>query len=1548
MKSRFMFTRNLGRKLWSIPVFLLLFPVIGEAAIYTFSGSSKPTCTGGTWSSSGSTHSCNGSMTLAAGDSILPSTAITIKTEAGALLSGNNTLGSGSVSVNLENNYGGLQAAGTSYIYGNVKNTSGNLQLSGTTVSGTVSNSNGGITLNGGSVQGLVSSGCCAVSTTNTNLSGGASSASSTLTITGGTISGNFSTSGGSGIILSGVTLQSGNITGTNVAVTVTNSTLGTGALPVAIIGNGINLTNVSMPNGSLNTATTPINVTNSSLGTPDSTVSITSGNVVTLKSSTTVYGNVTAGNWNSALDIQDTSAVYGTCSPSHPKCTPSTCSSSRGSFYINEANTKDNWVEIYAKNQVAFSNWTLTACSLEKQGNNFNQVCETKTFSYSPAADGQFVVISFSLGFHEQLTDYLLKDNTGKLVDYFRVGMDLSAHTLQSATAQQCQLANSCNILQRSNNGQRNFARIPDGGCAWNESNWQNDSKDNSNTKVEVVSISRNQPDPAFVGSNISWTVTFSAPVSGVDATDFQLAASDGVTGHSILSVTGSGTTWQVSAFTGSKTGKLGLNLVDNDSIKNGSTPLGGTGNNNGNFTGEVYIVALACASSPVINGTPKMEVGALTLIDTYAKKTPTVVNFTQSFTVPPLVFTLPTDDGDNAGAHRIRNVTKSGFEIMTLEPQGEDGPHVAMAVNFLAIEAGRFVLPDGHKLEACAFPITKAQQSRGTKEWEYLAFQSGFTTNPAVLAQVQTMNNETGNVPSTPSQPWLTSVISNVLPGSMQIALERSETTTGSINTPETMAYFSAEPSNGRKSFIAGTKTIDYEIIRSAAVVKGWNACSTINYSSQWLRNGQPFRPIPLATPNTREGDAGTGGDDDGGWFRRCTENLTNESKRISLAVDEVRTGSTNYDKNRTHNIAERAGIVVFSDNFVTTAVNLHHIEIHHPATGLTCSPSDITLKACSDAACNTLYTGSVTLSLTPASASSNWLGTGVEANQVVFTGGSATVQLSHTANSTVTLGASGTPTAPNPLVCKRSDGSISNCQMTFSSSGAQLSFIPPSGDRMCARTENWTLKAESCGSANWNNKTKKIRLWFNYDTPTTGSDPVTLNGTNLPSTDPGTGNGINLSFNGSGIATLSNLGYASAGKIKLSAQYTGSTATGDAGENRNGEVITTFRPFAIWITADSGTCTTTPASDCAKYAVAGEPFALRAKAVCWQAADDANGDGIGDANANLGNNALAKGFVAADLELQVEKGDASLDQNANFLDSTGAIPTDPPKFNMPDNDESINNLRIDDTGAFRFTASGPYLGTTIPAIAGSGSLIGRFIPARFNTEITQGCSDFTYSGQFFKIKVSALDLFNHLTENYAGNWARDLTLSDANTNAGSFAPASVTADKFSSGTINPASDVKFTFTNKLTAPSTIKVRTVDSDGVSSATGSEGTTLLRSGRLRLSNAFGTVANPPPMAVRTQYWSGNSWIAVNDTCTLPTTALFTVSPNKATPTLNTSGAVGPWQVRFSAISQGSADVCANLATMPWLQNPGDPCAKVTFGIYPAESRRTVHTRELY
>ncbi|MGQ0620265.1 MAG: hypothetical protein ACT4QA_10140 [Panacagrimonas sp.] len=107
------------------------------------------------------------------------------------------------------------------------------------------------------------------------------------------------------------------------------------------------------------------------------------------------------------------------------------------------------------------------------------------------------------------------------------------------------------------------------------------------------VQAITRTDPSPSNAAM-LRFTVGFNQAVTGVDASDFQLA-STGLSDSSVATVAGSGASYTVTVNAGTGEGTLGLNLTDNDSITSLSSllPLGGAGANNGSFaTGAVYSV--------------------------------------------------------------------------------------------------------------------------------------------------------------------------------------------------------------------------------------------------------------------------------------------------------------------------------------------------------------------------------------------------------------------------------------------------------------------------------------------------------------------------------------------------------------------------------------------------------------------------------------------------------------------------------------------------------------------------------------------------------------------------------------------------------------------------------------------------------------------------------------------------------------------------------------------------------------------------------------------
>jgi hypothetical protein len=99
----------------------------------------------------------------------------------------------------------------------------------------------------------------------------------------------------------------------------------------------------------------------------------------------------------------------------------------------------------------------------------------------------------------------------------------------------------------------------------------------------------------------DINFTVTFSHPVTGLDASDFALTTT-GITGASLTNISGSAATYTVTVHTGSGLGSLRLDIVDDDSLEDAfHNPLGGSGAGNGSFAaGDVAL--LVAPPSPAL----------------------------------------------------------------------------------------------------------------------------------------------------------------------------------------------------------------------------------------------------------------------------------------------------------------------------------------------------------------------------------------------------------------------------------------------------------------------------------------------------------------------------------------------------------------------------------------------------------------------------------------------------------------------------------------------------------------------------------------------------------------------------------------------------------------------------------------------------------------------------------------------------------------------------------------------------------------------------------
>jgi MSHA biogenesis protein MshQ len=295
--------------------------------------------------------------------------------------------------------------------------------------------------------------------------------------------------------------------------------------------------------------------------------------------------------------------------------------------------------------------------------------------------------------------------------------------------------------------------------------------------------------------------------------------------------------------------------------------------------------------------------------------------------------------------------------------------------------------------------------------------------------------------------------------------------------------------------------------------------------------------------------------------------------------------------------------------------------------------------------------------------------------------------------------------------------------------------------------------------------------------------------------------------------------------------------------------------------------------------------------------------------------------------------------------------------------------NTATYNDVGAFSMTLQDTAFAAVDAAdsttaertISSPAQDVGRFVPDHFTTAVTtQGCATFTYSGQPVTLfNVTAKSATGTTLTNYASSSvAQTVTLSDVNAVTGSFASTTIATSTFSAGVSSSAPT--FTFTAKATVPTSTKLRATDSDGVSSSTGADGTTAtategtssIRSGRIRLANAYGSELLALPINTTFEVYQSTGWATGTDTCSTLAPSHFSFNfpvdtKNQLAPCETALSVAG---LKCTAIGgSGGAETPAN---MPWLRfdwtgsgTETNPTAHALFGVYKS---RVIYRRENY
>ena len=694
-------------------------------------------------------------------------------------------------------------------------------------------------------------------------------------------------------------------------------------------------------------------------------------------------------------------------------------------------------------------------------------------------------------------------------------------------------------------------------------------------------------------------------------------------------------------------------------------------------------------------------------------------------------------------------------------------------------------------------------------------------------------------------------------------------------------------------------------------------------------------------------------------------------------------VRSAAGTFDEVQVYNFAMMAAQVaaIRAASRSCTPTVFERVEIQHASgSGVTCSPSTVTLRACQNAACTALYTGGVAGVLSASGApATQWDGSTGNATgaRFVIPPGSSSVTKSFQVPvaGSVVLGASQFSVGANAAT-SCNFGSPA-CTFTTSAAGFLMSVPDHAADTATPLTMRAVRASDNalvCVPA-FASTTRPVTLRCSHTNPASGTRPVRIGGTALNAAASATsacdasGQTLNLAFDGSGIATPT-LQYADVGRVSVTASFTGTSAL-ETGLSMSGSTSFVARPAGFTLgnvrqTAAPGLANPgATGAGGAAFVRAGESFSATVTAVTSS----------GAAAPNFGRESPAEG-VALTQTLQQPAGG-----NAGALSGGGV-----PGASFTNGVATVTSLAFSEVGIITLSAAladGDYLGAgAVPASA--GATIGRFVPARFalsggsvahrSTLACAPASGFTHLGENFRLglTLTAQNLAGAATTNYAGAFAK---LDPANASAWNLAGVDgATAFTVANGRLalgsasgsfsaGVASGVTLIAqVPRAAAPdgpfnAALGIAPVDADGVALATFDIDTdsavagndrarvanVALRFARLRLQSAAGAADRALALPVLSEYWNGSNFdVNTLDNCTTLPLSTFSfgnlrrsLTPADTTATAPVALSGGRGTLRLSPPGggrSGSFDVAASLGNaatdasclQPWTPATGD------------------------
>jgi hypothetical protein len=333
-------------------------------------------------------------------------------------------------------------------------------------------------------------------------------------------------------------------------------------------------------------------------------------------------------------------------------------------------------------------------------------------------------------------------------------------------------------------------------------------------------------------------------------------------------------------------------------------------------NYIGGNHIDDWGCYSDVSDSCEPKLQAGSLSSENTYKEgEFVQTHSFEYAFATKPVVVAVMGGKGPHSAHVQIWDVTRSGFKYAVMEPHGWDAPHIVETINFVAAIPGVNTLTDGMTMEvgfvesamtvgAPMWKVGEADVNTITNTWEDISFETEFTETPALLAGIQTMNNQDVSGGAVLRQPWVVPAVKKVKAKGFKLSMDRCEAAGGTVAAAETLGYIAVTPGVGQ---CKKTSCYDEKFAVQHALTSGKNMgwddresnLEVVSFQENFASNNV----IAVASMNTRNGN-------NGGWMRV----LSASKSSVTVVVDE----DTSKDEERKH-ISEDVGLMAFSGAFV-----------------------------------------------------------------------------------------------------------------------------------------------------------------------------------------------------------------------------------------------------------------------------------------------------------------------------------------------------------------------------------------------------------------------------------------------------------------------------------------------------------------------------------------------------------------------------------------------------------------------------------------------------